>query len=945
MLAVLSSDAPRAMQTPAAAPKPELVLQTGQSTVSHLAFSPDGRLLASGGFYDNALHLWEVSTGFQVRRLEPTAASGDFGQLGVSAVAFGPANRLVAAGFMDGGAAVWEIATGRKVREFAAPRGDSITAMTFVGFDRDEKLLIGSTGEMTRIWDLASGAERSSDRSQAVCAAGLSPSGKELITLEMGMPSARDSQKETRKLMEQMRKGQSGAMVPGSFFSADLVLKDINSGRQTTKKSIRGVGPTRPGGTCAVTTTDGRILVPVVMNDTIHVIDALAGGNPRILTSPDPLSGLTTSLSVSKDGRAVAFASGSAVTVWDVSRPTPAYVKRIDTGRASGTAGLDMKFDFSPDGRLIAIGTMDGVILICERATGREITRFTGGVNIPFSVAFAQAGRRLFSGERTSWNLDSGRAERVTGGPFSIATAISEDGRTLAIAHMSGPAVEIWDASQKTRVSTLAPAGTARAMAVGLSRDGKLAAVSYFAPPQLKSPTELLSGLGFDPAQLMGQQPQAKGKGKGAAPVMDTAALEKIQEQMMNLVMGKGGDGLSGQIKVFETATGKEVSTLTGPVSIGAIAQSLEFSPDATRVAVSYRFSPDPFVFNLATGQRVALGPVATPQPPQPGVPQGLQDLVADSRLGARFTGTIAFSPDGRQMAVPIQNLEGGNTAQGRVRSSGKGQPNRSASGSGGLAVTGGPIEIWDVASVRKISELPGHPDGTRHAVYSSDGKTIATSSYDNDITLWDVATGREIRKIGRASSTINALALSPDAKLLATGGFDGATRLWDTTKGEQVATLLSVNDGGDWLVVTPDGLFDGSPVAWNKILWRFSENTFDVAPVEVFFNEYRLSGPPRGSAVGQAAAGGRRFCPERPAAGGGDRRAARDRRRRRDLDARRDGQGSRDESAGGRARSAVVPQRVAREDLARRRNAGRQLRGHGADRGGQQSLHGVRIQ
>ena len=55
-----------------------------------------------------------------------------------------------------------------------------------------------------------------------------------------------------------------------------------------------------------------------------------------------------------------------------------------------------MKFDFSPDGRLIAIGTMDGVILICERATGREITRFTGGVNIQFSVAFAQAGRRLF---------------------------------------------------------------------------------------------------------------------------------------------------------------------------------------------------------------------------------------------------------------------------------------------------------------------------------------------------------------------------------------------------------------------------------------------------------------------------------------------------------------------------------------------------------------------
>src|SRR6185436_2047317 len=72
-----------------------------------------------------------------------------------------------------------------------------------------------------------------------------------------------------------------------------------------------------------------------------------------------------------------------------------------------------------------------------------------------------------------------------------------------------------------------------------------------------------------------------------------------------------------------------------------------------------------------------------------------------------------------------------------------------------------------------------------------------------------------------------------------AAGAFDGATRLYDTTKGELIATLLSINDGGDWLVVTPDGLFDGSPAAWNKILWRFSQNTFDVAPVEVFFNEY----------------------------------------------------------------------------------------------------------
>jgi uncharacterized caspase-like protein len=60
---------------------------------------------------------------------------------------------------------------------------------------------------------------------------------------------------------------------------------------------------------------------------------------------------------------------------------------------------------------------------------------------------------------------------------------------------------------------------------------------------------------------------------------------------------------------------------------------------------------------------------------------------------------------------------------------------------------------------------------------------------------------------------------------------------------GERLATLISMGDGGDWLVVTPDGLFDGSPAAWNQILWRFSRNTFDVAPVETFFNEFFYPG------------------------------------------------------------------------------------------------------
>ena len=71
---------------------------------------------------------------------------------------------------------------------------------------------------------------------------------------------------------------------------------------------------------------------------------------------------------------------------------------------------------------------------------------------------------------------------------------------------------------------------------------------------------------------------------------------------------------------------------------------------------------------------------------------------------------------------------------------------------------------------------------------------------------------------------------------------------IWDASSGEQLATLVNLGGafnsrGSDWLVVTPDGLFDGSPAAWKQILWRFGGNTFDVAPAETFFNEFYYPG------------------------------------------------------------------------------------------------------
>jgi hypothetical protein len=84
----------------------------------------------------------------------------------------------------------------------------------------------------------------------------------------------------------------------------------------------------------------------------------------------------------------------------------------------------------------------------------------------------------------------------------------------------------------------------------------------------------------------------------------------------------------------------------------------------------------------------------------------------------------------------------------------------------------------------------------------------------------------------------VSAVAYSLDGKLIISGSWDRTLKVWDAQAGAELATLIASGER-DWLVVTPDGLFDGSPAAWGQIVWRFSTQLRDVAPVELFFNEF----------------------------------------------------------------------------------------------------------
>jgi len=77
------------------------------------------------------------------------------------------------------------------------------------------------------------------------------------------------------------------------------------------------------------------------------------------------------------------------------------------------------------------------------------------------------------------------------------------------------------------------------------------------------------------------------------------------------------------------------------------------------------------------------------------------------------------------------------------------------------------------------------HGDWVRGAVFTADGKGLATASQDGVIRIWDVETGRA-RVVGRTEHGNMGVALSSDGKHLATGTMNGEVELWDISTGER---------------------------------------------------------------------------------------------------------------------------------------------------------------